>query len=159
LATCLVGSNIIGHYTCILTNKAHELTLYRFGFNCFTKQFMKIFSVWAEIWTWISRMNDRCLSQLYDWDCLSFQVLQLTIIWRGVLLDDMLIVFQEEHLGTSRWVFGVLSFLALISRYELYYDLRFIKLYSRYFYCSISSSYINGESSSYTFKDFSPRIS
>jgi hypothetical protein len=28
-------------------------------------------------------------------------VLQLTILWRGVLLDDMLIVFQEEHFGTS----------------------------------------------------------
>ena len=45
------------------------------------------------------------------------QVLQLTIIWRGVLLDDLIIVFQEEHLGSSQWFFGFLSLLALVSRY------------------------------------------
>jgi hypothetical protein len=46
LATCLKGSNIISQYTCILTNNAHELTPYRFGFKCDTnKQNKKIFSV------------------------------------------------------------------------------------------------------------------
>ncbi len=53
-------------------------------------------------------------------NCFTFsiiQVLQLTIIWRGVLLDDLMIVFQEEHLGSSQWFFGFLSLLALVSRY------------------------------------------
>jgi hypothetical protein len=34
LATCLVQSNIIDQYTCILTNNAQELTSYRSEFKC-----------------------------------------------------------------------------------------------------------------------------
>jgi hypothetical protein len=45
------------------------------------------------------------------------QVLQLTVIWRGVLLEDLLTVFKEDQLGTTAWFFGLFSILALISRY------------------------------------------
>ena len=43
LATCLVGSNIIGQYTSVLTNNALELTLYRFVFKCDTNIIRKYF--------------------------------------------------------------------------------------------------------------------
>jgi hypothetical protein len=43
LATCLVGSNIIGQYTYILTNYAQELTPYRFRFKCDTNRIRKYF--------------------------------------------------------------------------------------------------------------------
>ena len=43
MATCLVGSNIIGQYTCILTNNAQELTPYRFEFKCDTNRIRKYF--------------------------------------------------------------------------------------------------------------------
>ncbi len=43
LATHLVESNIIGQYTCILTNNAQELTPYRFGFKCDTNRIRKYF--------------------------------------------------------------------------------------------------------------------
>jgi hypothetical protein len=62
LATCLVGSNIIGQYAYILTNNAKELTSYRFAFKCDTNK--KIISVYAEIWNWISGMNNGHISQL-----------------------------------------------------------------------------------------------
>jgi hypothetical protein len=59
-ATCLVVSNIIDQYTCILANNAQE----KIWIQMWHTQNEKIFSVWAEIWTLISRMNDRRLSQL-----------------------------------------------------------------------------------------------
>lgn len=45
------------------------------------------------------------------------KVLQLTIIWRGVLIDDIAILFQEESIGSSQWFFGLLSFAALVSSF------------------------------------------
>jgi hypothetical protein len=50
LATCLLGSNIIGQYTYILTSSAHELK------KLSDKQSTKIFSVCAKIRT---RINNR----------------------------------------------------------------------------------------------------
>ncbi len=43
LATCLVGSNINGPFTCILTNHAQELAPYRFKFKCDTNRTRKHF--------------------------------------------------------------------------------------------------------------------
>jgi hypothetical protein len=43
LATCLVGSNIIGQYNWIFTNNAQELTPYRFEFTCDQNRIRKHF--------------------------------------------------------------------------------------------------------------------
>jgi hypothetical protein len=43
LAKCLGGSSIFGQYTCTLTNNAHKLTSYRFGFKCETNRIRKYF--------------------------------------------------------------------------------------------------------------------
>jgi hypothetical protein len=43
LETCLVGSNIIGQYTCILTNNAQELSPYSLGFKRYTNRIRTYF--------------------------------------------------------------------------------------------------------------------
>jgi hypothetical protein len=60
-----MGSNIIGQYKYILTNNAHELTPNRFEFK-YDKNIIKNIFIYAKIWTWIFRMNDKHISQLWD---------------------------------------------------------------------------------------------
>jgi hypothetical protein len=43
LATCLVRSNIIDQYKCLLTNSAQEITPYRCEFKCDTNRIRKYF--------------------------------------------------------------------------------------------------------------------
>jgi hypothetical protein len=64
LAACLVRSNIIGQYMYISPNSAQDLTPYFFN-SLQHKQNKKILPVSADIWCWISRMNDGCLNPLF----------------------------------------------------------------------------------------------
>jgi hypothetical protein len=65
LAACLLGSNIIGQYTYMYINKwCSRVNTLQFWIQMRHKQKKKIFSVYAKIWTPISKINNKRINKL-----------------------------------------------------------------------------------------------
>jgi hypothetical protein len=102
-----MGYNIIGQYTCTLTNNAQELTPYRLEFKCHTSRIRKIFSVCAKTWTQISRRIDGCTSQLCHATAREMNVvlqcskMRLLSLWGKVLILDRQVLTKPRGNGDS----------------------------------------------------------